>query len=53
MNDVCVSDKPETRQRSLPTVWRDLLEQSISLEEVHIAMGKEGRIKPKGVTVLG
>jgi len=43
----------EAGQRALPTVWRDLLEQPISLEEVHFAVRKEGRIKRQGVVVFG
>jgi len=35
----------ELGQRTLPTAWRDLLEQPISLEEVHIVVRKGGKNK--------
>ena len=44
-DEECVVYMAETGQRALPTAWRDLLEQPISLEEVHIAVSKGGKNK--------
>jgi len=35
----------EAGQRALPTAWRDLSEQPISLDVVHIAVRKGGKNK--------
>ena len=40
-------------QRALTTVWRDLLEKPISLEEVHIAVRKGGKNKDPGSDGIG
>jgi len=45
VDEDCVAYMAEAGKRALPTVWRDPLEQSISLEEVHIAVRKGGRNK--------
>ena len=37
----------------LPKAWRDLLEQPISLEEVHIAVRKGGTNKAAGIEGIG
>jgi len=40
VDEECVAYMAEVVQRALPTSWRDLLEQPISLEEAHIAVRK-------------
>ena len=44
---------PEAGQGALPTAWRDLLEQLISLEEVHIVVRKGGKNKAPGSDGVG
>jgi len=48
VDEECVAYMAEAGQRALPTAWRDLLEQSISLEEVNIAVRKGGKNKVPG-----
>jgi len=48
-----VAHMAEAGQRASPTAWRDLLEQSISLEEVHIAGTKGGKNKAPGSDGIG
>ena len=50
MDEECVAYMAEGGQRPLPTTWRDLLEQPISLEEVHIAVRKGGKNKASGIS---
>ena len=45
VDEECVAYTAEEGQRVLPTAWRDLLEQPISLKEVHIAVRKGGKNK--------
>ena len=49
----CFAYKAEAGQRALLTAWRDLLEQPISLEEVHIAVRKRGKNKAPGSDSIG
>jgi len=53
VDEECVTHMAEAGQRALPTAWRDLLEQPISLEEVHIAMRKGGKNKAPGSDAIG
>jgi len=43
----------EAGQQALPTAWRDLLEQLISLEKIHIAVRKGGKNKAPGSCGIG
>ena len=53
MDEECVTYVAEAGQRALPTACRDLLEQPISLEEVHIAVIKGGKNKAPGRYGIG
>jgi len=53
VDEECVAYLAEVGQRASPTALRDLLEQPISLEEVHSAVRKGGKNKVLGVTALG
>jgi hypothetical protein len=48
VDEDCVAYVAEARQQALPTGWRDLLEQPISLEELHKAVRKGGKSKAPG-----
>ena len=53
VDEECVAYIAEAGQRALPTAWRELLEQPISLEEVHIAVRKGGKNKAPGSDGIG
>ena len=53
MDEECVAYMAKEGQWALPTAWRDLLEQPISLEEVHIAVRKGGKNKAPGSDGIG
>ena len=52
VDDKCVAYMAEAGQRALPTALLDLLEQPISLEEVHISVRKGGKKAP-GIDGIG
>ena len=53
VDEECVVYMAEAGQGALPTAWRDLLEQLISLEEVRIAVRKIGKNKASGIDSTG
>jgi len=53
VNEDCVAYMAELGQLTLPTAWRDLLEQYFSLEEAHITVRKGGKNKVQGSDGIG